>query len=522
MSETHKRKRVLFSDEGALLLSVRESLLQTSQISPLIASNNTEIMAIVRTWQPDLLILGPQDIAATTQTLKSSKDYRDIPLIAVLEPGDASTREKTLEAGCDDWLPAPVDEMEMLNKVQDFVGLRFRKLPRYSHNAPALVTFKGKDFPSRSIDINRRMIFLESSEGLAPATGRNVQMRFQLTKEEPITCWGRVVKLMARKGFHDEKETIGMLIRFLDLPLSAQKRIDALANRQYENARLPEQPAPDKVFTWHDMAFYRDSLPALLQSKYGDLEQKYSIPPAVLTTYLSTLSAEEQTSIKAASADTLISRSIAVRIQLMDELSKFREGAPLDRLSATLAVCERMLEEIQRTIDQTIHTNDPEKLLLWSGIKCEMIRNRVEIESIQRRQAPFAKTLETVESRQQLGTPRWILWAIVLLLAFSLFINFKMSSHQAEMYREVDVGRLGAEGNYLTKAHVIKPGLGDWSVFMGNLGANWAKLSPQERTAYCNALKDKLKSHGVKQVLLFEPGGMLNTGILNDEIKTFR
>lgn len=522
---TTPRKKILLSDDSSLLLGVRESLLQTSQVSPLIASTGSEIMALVRSWKPDLMILGPREVAAVTQTLKNSKEYREIPVIAVLDPSNASEREKTLEAGCDDWLTSPVDEMDLLAKIQDFLGLRFRKLPRYTHNAPALVSFKGKDFPCRSVDINRRMIFVETSEGLAPATDRNVRLSFQLTKEEPISCWGRVVKLMARKGPQEEKEIIGMLIRFLDLPASAQRRIDTLALRQYDNARLPEEAPAGKAFAFYDTEFYRDQLNALLGGESRDLEEKLSIPPAVLTTYLSSLSSEERSAIRAQDKNSALLQSIAVRVHLMDEITKFREGAPLERVGNTLAVAQRSVAQLQDKLDDAIQRNDEASMQLWAAIKTETLRNAVDLESMTRRNSPFVRTLENAQQNVEQAQARinkLPLLLVVLVAIFSILLNVRLLNEKTEAYRPIDIGVLGAEGNYLTRAHVLKPSLNQWSVFIGTIGSAWAQLSAEQRSAALHALQAKLQAKGVRQIILLEPDGRVNTSVMNDESHFYR
>jgi len=423
MSQILNRKRILLSDSPDLLLAVRESILQTSQVAPLITSHGNEVMALVRLWKPDLILLESNEIVEICQTLKNSKEFRNIPIIAIIENNKGDLREGVLSAGCDDWLATPLMEMELLNKIQDLIGLRFRKLPRYSHNAPALVSFKGKDFPSKSIDINRRMIFLESDEGLAPATGRNVLLKFQLTKKEPVRCWGRVIRLMARKGRDEEKEIIGMLIRFLDLPPSTAKRIDSLALQQTKKTGQGEDGESSKEFDWLEVDDYEELAQKLSNDEECDFLDNVVLPEAVLKAYLSGLSEKEKDSFKK-DGDSLLRRTIATRIKLMDDLTKWKRGGSRHLLEETLEGMGPMEAAIQGEQKKAIEDNLQEDILLWAKIKSELLRTKVEISALGKGYSRFARAMEEAESRStaHILDPKMI--ALGILLLISLIFNF--------------------------------------------------------------------------------------------------
>jgi CheY-like chemotaxis protein len=285
-----KRHKILLSDSPELLGAIRESILQTAKVLPLIASTPNQTRALAQIWKPDLIILSGEDMASVCKNLKSSAQTRSIPVIALILNNEMNRRRKVLEAGCDDWLATPIREMDLLTKIQNLTGFLFRKIPRYSFRAPASVFFKNKEFPSQSIDINRRMIFLESQEGLTPAVGQNLELNFQITDNEKVKCWGRMEQLLTRRGFQDEADTLGMLIRFLDLPEKAAKRIDALAIGQSQKKPSQQVRTTGTNLPWLEDKEYLEISKALVSKNSSDSIGKLVVPETTLQDFVEGLS----------------------------------------------------------------------------------------------------------------------------------------------------------------------------------------------------------------------------------------
>ena len=522
--EVESRKKILLSESPQLLALVRESILQTSQVQPRIASGSQEIMALVHNWQPHLMILGPLEIASICQTLKSSKEHRDIPLIAIVPRNDAATLESVLAAGCDEWVSTPLDEDTLLGKIQDLVGIRFRKLPRYAHNAPALVTFKGKDFPSQSIDINRRMIFLESKEGLAPATGRNVKLNFQLTNEEPIACWGRVVKLMARKIPHENKETIGMLIRFLDLPPNAARRIDQLAKNQSHHINT-EDDIDRSQYPWLEMEDY-EKLATILDEQSDAESIKTFIPPKIFASYLSTLSDKEKTTLSITNGSSLIKKSVLARIRLLEEIAKFRHGIENNKMGSSLRFAEGFLSEIQNEINQQIQNGADDQFLFWSKVKLEILRNKLEIETLQYGQSDFAQTLKNKESttgHHHIDWKAFLLGAFVMMLFFLTPRVFQVSDQQmlSTNINKEPLQKAGITLEPIRDIHFQKLGIGQWNILNVSLNQSWVKMPDNERMQLSNDIFNYFQNEGVRQIFFYDPAGRLIAGVINKNYQEF-
>lgn len=90
--------------------------------------NGREGIDLARSTQPDLILMDmslPEiDGWTATRTLKADAATAGIPVIALTAHATAQDREKTLEAGCDDFDTKPVDLARLLGKMEALLGGR--------------------------------------------------------------------------------------------------------------------------------------------------------------------------------------------------------------------------------------------------------------------------------------------------------------------------------------------------------------------------------------------------------------
>jgi CheY-like chemotaxis protein len=94
----------------------------------LMAENAGEGLARARAEMPDLILMdmGMPDIDgwSATRQLKADPDLRGIPVIAVTAHAMQGDREKTLQAGCDEYETKPFDFTRLIEKIQTLVASR--------------------------------------------------------------------------------------------------------------------------------------------------------------------------------------------------------------------------------------------------------------------------------------------------------------------------------------------------------------------------------------------------------------
>lgn len=86
------------------------------------AVNGKEGIEIAQREKPDLILmdlsLPIMDGWEATRRLKADADLRLIPVIALTAHAMKGDEEKALAAGCDDYLAKPIDEDELMAKIE--------------------------------------------------------------------------------------------------------------------------------------------------------------------------------------------------------------------------------------------------------------------------------------------------------------------------------------------------------------------------------------------------------------------
>jgi two-component system, cell cycle response regulator DivK len=76
--------------------------------------------------KPDLILMDlgmpVMDGWEATRRIKANPELKSIPIIAVTSHAMVGDEIQAREAGCDDYLPKPVDEQILMQKVKKFIG----------------------------------------------------------------------------------------------------------------------------------------------------------------------------------------------------------------------------------------------------------------------------------------------------------------------------------------------------------------------------------------------------------------
>ena len=90
------------------------------------AVNGQEGVELAERERPDLILmdlsLPVMDGWEATRQLKANDNFRSIPVIALTAHAMKGDEEKALAAGCDDYLVKPLDEDELIAKIQKYLG----------------------------------------------------------------------------------------------------------------------------------------------------------------------------------------------------------------------------------------------------------------------------------------------------------------------------------------------------------------------------------------------------------------
>ncbi len=117
--------RILVVDDTASNRLILREKLSSAYYDVLLAENGTRALEMARQEQPDMILLDVMmpglDGHAVCRKLKSDRDLAHIPVIMVTGANSADERVKGLEAGADDFLTKPVNDLALFARVRNLM-----------------------------------------------------------------------------------------------------------------------------------------------------------------------------------------------------------------------------------------------------------------------------------------------------------------------------------------------------------------------------------------------------------------
>ena len=119
-----EKPRILVVEDNVLNMKLCCAILK-GRYEVIPAETAEEGLEAARHTMPDLILMDIQlpgmDGLAATRVLKSDEALRVIPVIALTSFAMVGDREKALAAGCDDYLPKPIDIQALKAMIADFL-----------------------------------------------------------------------------------------------------------------------------------------------------------------------------------------------------------------------------------------------------------------------------------------------------------------------------------------------------------------------------------------------------------------
>jgi two-component system cell cycle response regulator DivK len=120
------RKRVLCIEDNESNMRLISRIVEGEKHEFLKATNGLVALNLVQEERPDLILLDINipglDGLEVARRLKSDERSAGIPLIATTANVLLGDRERCLEAGCDEYLPKPLDVRELQILLRRFLG----------------------------------------------------------------------------------------------------------------------------------------------------------------------------------------------------------------------------------------------------------------------------------------------------------------------------------------------------------------------------------------------------------------
>ncbi|HXH94214.1 MAG TPA: response regulator [Thermoanaerobaculia bacterium] len=120
------RKKILLVDDSSTILMMEKFILRNGPYDLVTAANGEEGVRKAAEHLPDLILL---DVIMpkmggfeACRLIRSTESTKEIPIIMVTTRGEAANVEAGWANGCTDYVTKPINSIELLAKVRNFLG----------------------------------------------------------------------------------------------------------------------------------------------------------------------------------------------------------------------------------------------------------------------------------------------------------------------------------------------------------------------------------------------------------------
>ena len=121
-----KKKKILLVDDSSTILMMEKFILRNGAYEIVTASDGEEGVRKALEHRPDLVLL---DVIMpkmggfeACRRMREEEATRSTPIIMVTTRGEATNVETGWSAGCSDYITKPINSIELLAKVRNFLG----------------------------------------------------------------------------------------------------------------------------------------------------------------------------------------------------------------------------------------------------------------------------------------------------------------------------------------------------------------------------------------------------------------
>ena len=121
-----EQKKILLVDDSATILMMEKMILTKARYRMVTASNGEEAVMKAEAERPDLILMDvvmpKMDGFEAVRRIRSIQSTSGIPIIMVTTRGEEENIETAYQAGCTDYVTKPIDSVELLSKLRNYLG----------------------------------------------------------------------------------------------------------------------------------------------------------------------------------------------------------------------------------------------------------------------------------------------------------------------------------------------------------------------------------------------------------------
>ena len=123
--EAREKPLILVVDDQATIIRIMSNILKPTY-DVCVATNGRKAIDVASEQQPDLILM---DISLPeingwelAPMIRRTEGLQEVPIIAVTAHAMAGDEERSKAVGCDDYVAKPINEDELLEKVEKLIG----------------------------------------------------------------------------------------------------------------------------------------------------------------------------------------------------------------------------------------------------------------------------------------------------------------------------------------------------------------------------------------------------------------
>jgi CheY-like chemotaxis protein len=214
------KKNIMLVDDLELYLEIERDYLNGSLVNVITAKNGNEAMELLLKCKPDLIFMDLEmpkmDGALCCQFIKSNSTTASIPVVMVTSSGN---EEKCRQAGCDHFMPKPLDRDVFLGVARKYIPEIDRREKRTPVQIPCRLEINSESIPCRLSDLSIGGAFVVTDRLIE--AGTVAKIFFSLPNGCDIACSGRVAWTQKSSVF----DLRGVGIKFALMPNSSKIKL---------------------------------------------------------------------------------------------------------------------------------------------------------------------------------------------------------------------------------------------------------------------------------------------------------
>ena len=120
------RKKILLVDDSGTTLMMEKMILNKGPYDLITAKDGEEGVAKALAENPDLILLDivmpKMDGFEACRRLREQESTKETPIIMVTTRGEVENVEHGYELGCTDYVTKPINSLELMTKVKNYLG----------------------------------------------------------------------------------------------------------------------------------------------------------------------------------------------------------------------------------------------------------------------------------------------------------------------------------------------------------------------------------------------------------------